>query len=284
MDGFIRDIRHSVRVFLGTPGFTLTALAALTLGIGANTAVFSVVNTVLLRPVPFPDPDRIVLFMTTSPGGSGSSASPAKFNFFRAKTDAFEDVAAFRSNVANVTGGTTPEQVPVGQVSADFFTLFGAPIERGRTFSAEEDLPNGGHVAVLSDGLWRRRYGRDPSIVGRDIVLDGQPYTIVGVLGANFQSTGLVTYAAAPPDLWVPFQIDRTSDMQGNYFITAGKLKEGVTLDAAKAAMRLGADEFRREYPTGFRPQDGFDVRPIRDVPASVRRSSSWPARWGSCC
>jgi len=274
MDGFFRDIRHSIRVFLGTPGFTLTALAALTLGIGANTAVFSVVNTVLLRPVPFPDPDRIVLFMTTSPGGSGTSASPAKFNFFRTRTDAVEDVAAFRSNVANVTGGSTPEQVPVGQVSADFFKLFGAPVARGRTFSAVEDQPNGGHVAVLSDGLWQRRYGRDPSIVGRDIVLDGQPYTIVGILGAGFQSTGLVTYASAPPDLWVPFQIDRTSEMQGNYFITAGKLKAGVALDAAKAAMRLGADQFRRQYPTGFRPQESFDVQPIRDVQVSGVRSS----------
>jgi len=274
MESFFRDVKHSVRMFLRTPGFTLTALAALTLGIGANTAVFSVVNTVLLRPVPFPDPDRIVLFMTTSPGGSGTSASPAKFNFFRSETDAFESVSAFRSNVANITGGSSPEQVPVGQVSADFFKLFGAPIARGRTFSTDEDQPNGGHVAVLSDGLWQRRFGRDPSIVGRDILLDGQPYTIVGILGASFPSTGLVTYANAPPDLWVPFQIDRTSEMQGNYFITAGKLKAGVTLGAAKAAMRLGADEFRRQYTTGLQPQNGFDVQPIRDVQVSGVRSS----------
>jgi predicted permease len=274
MDDFWRDLKHSVRVFLQTPGFTLTAIAALTLGIGANTAVFSVVNAVLLRPVPFPEPERIILFMNTSPQGSGPNASPAKFNLWRRQTAAFQDVSGFRANVANVTGGGEAEQIPVGQVSADFFRLFGAPVVQGRTFTADEDRPNGGKVAVLSHGFWQRRFGGDPAAVGRMISLDGEPFVILGVLGPTFRADALVTFANSPPDVWQPFQLDPNSAMQGHYFIAAGKLKPGITLEAGKAQIRLAAEEFRRTYPNALPPQGGFDVQQIRDVQVSGVRSS----------
>jgi putative ABC transport system permease protein len=274
MENFFRDLRHSLRMFLQTPGFTLTAIAALTLGIGANTAVFSVVNAVLLRPVPFQESDRIILFMNTSPQGSGSNASPAKFNLWRRQTSAFQDVAGFRANVVNVTGGENPEQIPVGQVSADFFKLLGAPVVQGRAFTAEEDLPNGGNVAVLSHGLWQRRFGGDPAAVGKTIALGGQPHIIVGVLGPGFQPAGLVTFANAPPDAWVPFQIDPNSTMQGHYFIAAGRLRPGIALEGAKAQIQLAAEEFRRTYPNALEPQGGFDVQRIRDVQVTGVRSS----------
>jgi putative ABC transport system permease protein len=274
MEDFFRDLKHSVRVFLQTPGFTLTAIAALTLGIGANTAVFSVVNTVLLRPVPFPDPDRIVLFMNSSPQGSGTNASPAKFNLWRQQTGAFQDVSAFRANVANITGGEEAEQIPIGQVSADFFRMLGAPMARGRPFSAEEDRPNGGRVVVLSYGLWQRRFAGDPDIVGKALPLDGQPHLILGVVGEDFRADGLVTFAASPPDAWLPFQLDPTSTMQGHYFIAAGKLKPGISLEAGKSQIQLAAQEFRRLYPNALPPEGSFDVQRLRDVQVTAVRSS----------
>jgi predicted permease len=271
---FWRDIKHSVRLFIKTPGFTLTAIAALALGIGANTAVFSVVNTVLLRPVPFPDPDRLVIFMTASPQGAGANASPAKYNLFRRQTAAFQDVAAFRSSVVNLIGVSDPEQLPAGQVSADFFKLFGAPIARGRTFADEEDRPNGPHVAVISYRFWQRRFNGADDVIGKKLTFDGQPYEIVGVLGASFRPDGLNTFSAAAPDIFVPFQLDPNSTTQGHYFIAGGKLRPAVSLEAGKAQMKLAADEFRRLYPQGMPPNQSFDVQRIRDVQVAGVRSS----------
>ena len=197
METFFNDLKHSLRAFAHAPAFTLAAIAALTLGIGANTAIFSVVNTVLLKPVSFPDPDRMVLFMSTSANGSGPGASPAKFQHFREQSDVTQDVAAFRNGIVNYTSGSFPEQLRLGQVSADFFRLFGAQVVRGRTFNAEEDRPGGDRVAVLSNRLWTTRFDSDPEVVGKIISLSGEPYTIVGVLGAfEFQEFG------EPPQVW----------------------------------------------------------------------------------
>ena len=177
MEDFWRDLEHSVRMFLKAPGFTLTAIAALMLGIGANTAVFSVVNTVLLRPAPFPDPDRLVVFMNTSPQGSGSNASPVKFNLWRRQTSAFQDVAAFRAGVANLTGGENPEQIAVGQVSADFFKLFGAPmanspvryvVQQRTLFPWDLNIPNTDDWQIGGYGNFDEFYGGDDVIVAAE--------------------------------------------------------------------------------------------------------------------
>ena len=153
MEAFFKDLRHSLRMFRRSPGFTIAAVAALTLGIGTNTAIFTVVNAVLLKPVPFPEPDRLVMFMNTSPQGSGSGASPAKFAQWRSETSVVQDAAAFRTGWINLTEGDKPEQLRYSQVSADYFRLFGAPVVQGRSFSAEEDQPNGAKVALVSSGL-----------------------------------------------------------------------------------------------------------------------------------
>ncbi len=191
MDTFLHDLKHSLRSYRQSPGFTLTALATLALGIGANTAVFSVVNAVLLKPVPYPDPDRLVMFMNTSPEGSGPACSPAKFQHYREQTSVVQDVAAFRGVVVNLTGLAFPEQLQSGQVSADYFRLFGAPVIRGRTFSAEEDLPHGPLVAVIGEGLWRRRFGSDPNVIGKTISLSGDSHVIIGIVGSNFDTDNL---------------------------------------------------------------------------------------------
>src|SRR5881409_1491193 len=180
MDSFLKDLMHSLRMFRQNKAFTATAMAALALGIGANTAIFSIVNTVLLKPVPFPDPDRLVMFMNTFPGGQGSAASPAKFRHWRSQPSV-EHGAAFRTGIVNYTGGEFAEQLRSAQVSADFFKLFGAPILRGRTFSREEDLPNGEKVVVISHSLWTRRFAKDPEIIGRTISLSGEPHVVIGV-------------------------------------------------------------------------------------------------------
>jgi putative ABC transport system permease protein len=270
IEAFLKDLRHSVRMFVQSPGFTIAAVAALALGIGANTAIFSVVNAVLLRPVAFPDADRIVMFLNTSPQGSGPAASPAKLQHYREQTSVVQDVAAFRTGVVNYTGGTFPEQLRSGQVTADFFRLFGAPIVQGRTFTTDEDRPNANRVAVISHQLWARRFSSDPAIIGRSISLSGDSYTIIGVLGASFD----VQEFGPAPEVWLPFQLDPNSRDQGHYFRAAGRLKPGVALEQAKTRLQASADEFRRKYPNALRPNQAFSVQPLREAMVSNVRSS----------
>ena len=180
METFLADIKHSIRMFLKTPGFTITAVAALALGIGTNTAIFSVVNAVLLKPLPVIDPDRFMMLMNTfvtrtGQAGSGPGASPAKFMHWRAQSRVLQDVSAFRTGVMNYTGGDVAEQVRYMQMSADGFRCWGIPILRGHAYNGQEDLPNGPRVTLLSQGFWMRRFGSDPLIIGKIISLSGEP-------------------------------------------------------------------------------------------------------------
>jgi len=256
------DLKHSLRLFGQSRGFTAAAVAALALGIGANTAVFSVFNAVLLKPVPFPEPDRLVLFMNTSPQGSGPAASPAKYQHWRAQTSVVQDVAAFRNNRVNLTGGDIPEQLQSAQVTPDYFRLFGAPVLRGRTFTAAEGLPNGGRVAVISYGLWTRRFANDPGIIGKSISISGEPFTVVGIIGPKFD----VRDFGPAPDVWLPFQFEPNSTDQGHYFIAAGRLKPGISLEQAKARLRIAGEEYRRKFPDAMGPNAGFTVEPLRQA------------------
>ena len=271
MDALLNDLRYTIRTLIKAPVFTLAAVAALTLGIGANTAIFSVVNAVLLKPVAAPEPERIVFLMNTSPRGSNTGASPAKFAHWRAQTSVLDAVSAFRSNVVNYTSSGIPEQLRAGQVSADFFRLFGAPLVLGRTFSEDEDRPNGQKVAVLSHGLWTRRFGSERNIVGRSITLGGEPYEVIGILGPDFdvESFGL------NPELWIPFQIDPNTTDQGHYFRVAGRLKSGVSLEQAQARLQLSAQDYRARFPDAIGPKDAFGVERmhtvlVRDVRATL--------------
>lgn len=271
METFLKDLKHSLRMFLQSPGFTIAAVAALALGIGANTAIFSVVNTVLLKPLTYPDPDRIVQFLLTSPQGSGPAASVTKFNVWREQTSVFQDVSAydFGGVGLNLTGGSYPEQIHGNHVTADYFRLFGAPVIQGRTFTKDEDRPNGGHIVVLSYGFWKRRFGGDPHIVGKALSLGGESYTVIGIMGASFATD-------PPTDVWIPFQFDPNSNDQAHYFIAAARLKPAVTLGMAKAQLQLAADQFRRKFPGSgaMGPKDGFSVQPLQDAIVSDVRSS----------
>ena len=269
MDGFLKDLKHSLRAFAKSPAFTLAAIAALTVGIAANTAIFSVVNAVLLKPISFPDPDRVVAFMNVSPQGSGPGGSPARFMHWRAQTAVVQDVAAFNTGLVNFTGGTFPEQLRAGRISADFFKLAGAPFILGRGFTADEDLPNGPRAVVLSEAMWATRFNRDPNVLGQPLSLSGEPHTIVGVLGKfEFEEFGPV------PQVWLPFQFDPNTTDQGFYFQVAGRLRPGVSLEQAQAQLRVSAEEFRARFQNALGPQATFSVEPIRDVLVRNARTS----------
>ena len=256
-----RDLRFALRSLAKMPGFTAIAIIVIAVGIGANAGVFSVINTVLLKPLSYPDPQSLVQLMNTGPQGSFSGANVPKFNIWHQQTSVFQCVAGYDQGGAglNLTGGNDPEQVQGVHVTADYFRLFGAPILAGRTFTAAEDSPNGGNVVVLSYGLWKRRFGGNPTMVGTNIPLDGQPYLVVGIVGRNF-----VTEPAG--DLWLPYQFDVTSQDMAHYFVVGARLKSGVTPQMANAQLKLAADQFRRTYPGALGPQSGFGVISLQET------------------
>ncbi len=258
MSNLWKDFQHALRLLAKSPGFALAAISALALGIGANTAIFTVVNAVLLRPLSYPHADRLVLFMIHSADGNYAYASIPNFELYRRQTSVFESVAGFDAGGPgfNITEGR-PEQVHGMHVTEGYFRVFGAPVELGRTFTPEEDAPDGGHVAVISYGLWQRRYGGDRTVIGRTISLGNEGYTIIGVLSRRFEPE-------EPSDLWLPFQFDPNSQNQGHYFQVAGMLRPGVSLEKANAQMKLASAEFHQLYPANWSQFD-FVVKPLRD-------------------
>src|SRR5579872_6845236 len=266
-----RDVAYALRTLRKNPAFTATALAALAIGIGADTAIFSVVDTVLLKPFGYPQPGRVVLFYQVSPAGPMYGGSATRFNVWRGQNNLFQDVSAYEYSGAglNLAGGIRPEQVHVLRVSESYFRLLGAPIAAGRTFTGEEDRPGGGHVAVLNYGFWQRHFGGNPRIVDRTISLGGVPYNVIGIVGPGFQ-TGL----DAPPDLWLPFQIDPNSADNAMYFSVIARLRPGVSIASANARLDPAAAEFRRRFPALMGPRDRFAVRQYGDAIVSDVRSS----------
>ena len=267
MERLIADLKHALRMFRKSAGFTITAVSALALGIGANTAIFSVVDAVLLKPLPYPDSTRIVQLMLHSPQGNAAIASVPIYNVWRGQTGVFDDVTAYDVGGPglNLTGGDRPEQVHGMRASYEYFHLLGVPMIKGRAFTAEEDSPSGPRVAVLSFGLWQRRFGGNPDEVGKAIMLGGEPYTVVGIAGPDF-------VADPAADIWLPFQADPNSSNHAFYFRAAARLKPGVTLDQAKAALNLAAKEFDRKFPNNLGPQSTFTALPLTEtIVANVR-------------
>jgi putative ABC transport system permease protein len=264
-----RDLRFVMRSLAKTPGFAATAIVVLAVGIGANTAIFSVVNTILLKPLSYPEPESLVQLMNVDPQETDAAASVPKLNIWRQQTSIFQHVAGYDEGGAglNLTGGDNPEQVQGVHVTADFFALFGAPVLAGRTFTAAEDSPNGGHVVVLSYGFWKRRFGGNPNIVGTSIQLDGQPFLVVGVIGRNF-----VTESGG--DLWLPYQFDLNSQDLANYFAVAARLKPGITLQQANARLKIAAEQYRNTYPNALGPQGSFGVISLQESIVGDTRSS----------
>ncbi|MBW8747965.1 MAG: ABC transporter permease [Acidobacteria bacterium] len=261
MDGIFRDLRDAWRSLRKTKGLTIVALLVIALGIGVNTAVFSVVNTVLLQPLPYPDPQSLMRLVLFTPQRTLDGASVPEFNLWRQQTSVLRDVAGYDTGGAglNLTGGDHPMQVQGVHVTHDYFGLFGAPVIAGRTFTEEEDSPHGGNVVVLSYALWKQRFGGDTNLVGRTIQIDNTPYLVVGIIGADFVSDN-------PADLWIPYQFDLNTMDLARYFRVAARLQTGVTMEQANAQLKLASDQFRREMPTAIRPQNHYGVIPLKEA------------------
>ena len=263
----LQDIRHACRSLLRSPGFSVAAILTLALGIGANTAVFSVVNTVLLKPLSYPQPDRIVQFRLKSTEGSVPGASIPDFRFWMQQAEGVDDISAYDLGdaVLGLTSGI-PEEVHGVHVTSNYFRLFGAPLVLGRTFSADEDRAGSGKVVVLSYWLWKRRFGGDPKIVGKAISLEKEPYTVVGVTGESFRTD-------PESDLWIPFQFNLNSDNQLHYFGAAGRLKPGLSLSQANEQLKLASQAAHRQ---GLLPDPSytFVLEPLRDAIVRDARAS----------
>ena len=261
------DLKHALHMFVKNPGFTIAVVAALTLGIGADTAIFSVVNAVLLKPLSYPDAARIVQLYCTGPDGEGPCGSATKLHLWQEQTSVFQNVAAydFDGKGMNLTGAI-PEQVHGVHVSESYFRVFGAPFVLGRGFTQDEDRPNGGNAVVISGGLWKRKFGSDPQLVGKTISLANLPYTVVGVTSPGFDPD-------PSADLWVPYQFDPNTRDQAHYFLVAARLKPGIALSQAQAQLRLAGLEFVRRYP-GTNPKSGFDAKLLKDSVVSDSRSA----------
>jgi putative ABC transport system permease protein len=250
MTQLFHDLRYALRTFRRSPGFTAAVVATLALGIGANMAIFTVLKSVLLDPLPFPDSERLVRLNGTRADRSETSVSYPDYLDWREQNRVFESLAAFSGESATLAG-ETPERLNAHVVSGNFFSTLGVRAELGRTFRPEDDLPGSPAIAVLSDELWRRRFGADRSILGRPILLDGNPRIVVGVATPRFR---FYDYGVA--DLWTPlgeWARDPKSDVldRGSHagLYAIGRLKPGVKLAAARSEMDVLASRLAREYP-----------------------------------
>ena len=273
METLLKDIRYGVRGLLKRPGFTVIALITLALGIGANTAIFSVVNAVLLRPLQFRDPEQLVVVWEEASFAGFPTNTPAPANFvdWKNQNQSFADMAAASSDSFNITGDGEPERIQANSVNANFFQLFGVQPLLGRGFLPEEDRPGGNKVAVLSDSLWQSRYGGDRSIINREILLNGQKHTVVGVMPAGFQ------FLENDVRLWVPLALDQEelANRGGHYLQVVARLKPGVVLSQAQADMDALMRRIATDHPSEtFDGKLGAVVMPLRDQLVGQSRGS----------
>jgi putative ABC transport system permease protein len=240
----IRDARFGLRLLARTPGFTIVAVLTLALGIGASSAIFSVVNGVLLRPLPYPEPDSLVTVNEIVPGYGDFSVAPANFLDWRQQNTVFERIAAFNSDRATYIDKGQPEMLFGAAVSWDLFDLLRVPPALGRTFRAEEDAPGKNTVVVISHGLWERRFGADPAVLGRAVSLNGAPSTIVGVMPRGF------LFPSATTDFWRPIALNPTNASRGGHFLgVLARRKPGVSLEQARVEMKTIAERLALQYP-----------------------------------
>jgi predicted permease len=266
MDALLRDIKYSVRRLGKTPAFTAIVLVTLALGIGANTAIFSVVNAVILRALPYRSPGGLVSIEHFYPSLNSMEApvSARGFRDYRDKTTSFESVAVEAQFGANLTGSGDPERVPGVRVSGDWFHVLGVAPIYGRTLGRDDDEPGHNHVVVLSHGIWTRLFAASPSAVGKTIELNGESYQIVGVMPASFHS-----FFRTNADLYVPLALSAAAFAAGytnEYLNSTARLKTGVTLERAQAEMRAFAENLKKASPNNFSPTWTLKVRTLDDL------------------
>ena len=247
MDFLTQDLRVSLRALLARPAFTIAAVITLALGIGATTTVFSIVFGVLMKPLPYPEPDRIVAMGRTRINDPGTIrqtvASPVDYDDWRQRARTLEAVALYSESNISLTGGNEPQLVSGATITSDFFRVFGKPLTLGREFSAEETGPNGPFVAIISYGLWRERYAGDPTIIGKTIDVSGRPRTIVGVAPRDFDFP-------SQSRIWVAMRNNPDNCGRGCVYLNGvGRLKPGATVVAAKQDLKSVAAQIAKEFP-----------------------------------
>jgi predicted permease len=270
-------MRYGLRMLAKSPGFSALVILTLALGIGANTAIFSVVNAVLLRPLPFEEPDRLVQIWHTPPQASFPgiptfSVSPANFLDWRARSQAFEGMSAYGFGQYTLTGTGHPEAVRMVAVTSGFFSILRAQPLLGRAFLAEEDSPGREHEVVLSYNLWRGRFGADRDIVGKNIALNGQAFTVIGVMGPNFEFP-ISTDPNYSPQMWKPLAwTDQERAIRDNHnYAVVARLKDGVTLQQARAELDSVSNQLAQQYPADDKGW-GATAIPLReDLVGDVR-------------
>ena len=248
---FAHDVRYAVRLLVKSPGFTTAAIVTLALGIGANAAIFSLVDAVMFRPLPYPDPHRLVsIWEVMQPTGTRSVVAPANYLDYETRARSFSALAAYQSAGKNLTGSGDPERLAGEEVTASYFQTLGVMPELGRPFTAAENRDGQDGVAVISHGLWQRRFGGEPAILNRDIRLDARTYRIVGVMPAAFQAASQAR-SADPVSILVPivFRDDVLTNRQDHEVDVIGRLAPGVSVDAARAEMAAVSDGMAREFP-----------------------------------
>ena len=257
MAAFFPDLRYAVRVLLKSREFTSAAIAVLALGIGANSAIFSAVNTVLLRPLPFAGADRLVLLFDVPPqqnfpGIKRFAVSPADYLDWRAVNRSFDGMAAYTSRQVALTGLERPEVVPAAWVGGDFFSILRAPAQIGRAFTSEDDRPGRGRVAVISQGFWQSHFGSSPDTLGRTLIVNGDPFTIIGVAPPTLN---LPAWSLGAADIWMPLAWNEEfrGERKNRNFLVVGRLKPGVALSQAQAEMDTISSQLERQYPDADR-------------------------------
>src|SRR5437763_12914433 len=273
LDALIRDARHGARVLRKSPGFTLLSILILGLGIGANAAIFSVVNAVVLRPLPFADSSRIVRIWHVPPreqfsGMSTFSVSPANYLAWRAPSTPFDYMAVYTQRPRNLTGQGQPDSLQAALVSGDFFNVLGARPLLGRLLDRGDDAPDRPHVVVLGEALWKTRFGADPNIVGQSITLDGQPHAIVGVVPQRVRFP-------EHSDVWLPLVWDaKERAVRGNHnYLVIARLKPGVDLQRAQSELTTISKRLEQQYPVDDKGWGAVVIPLHQDLVGDVR----WP-------
>ena len=264
--GLARDVRYAVRLLLRTPAFTAAAVLTLALGIGANTAIFSVVNAVLLRPLPYANPERLVMVGDLGADGSAGNVGYLTFLDWKARSHTFDDMALIRSWQPTLVANGEPERIPAMRVSSNFFAMLGARPALGRDFRADEDTQANWRAVMLSDGLWRRRFNADPSVVGRVLMMNDLSFTVVGVMPASFEP--LISerfYQRA--EMWALLGYDatlRSACRTCQHLKAIGRIKAGTALETVRADINAVHAQLLREFPAEYSPETMTAV-PLRE-------------------
>jgi predicted permease len=274
-----QDLRYTARTLGHSPGFTLTAILVIALGIGANTAAFSVTDFVLIRPLPFREPDRLVKLWENVPRYSEMELSPGNYRDWKRMSKSFENMGEFDTQAVNLLGQGEPERIDAAAVSPDLLPTLGVEPLIGRLFTAAEDQPGAAGTVILSYRMWQSEFGGDPAIAGRRLNLDGSPFTVIGVMPRQF------SFPAADTRLWITarFPEEMYQDRNNNFLGVVGRLKPGVSLEEARAEMNVIAGELERQYPKE-NLHTAATVSRLRDELSKKSRGLLWTLSGAAIC